>query len=78
MTKETYNVLLFESVSAVLVAEKILKGKGIMHKLIPVPKHLSSDCGVCIRINADDLSQVKKTVEGKVKVLAIQGLSSVY
>jgi hypothetical protein len=71
MTKETYKVLLFESVSAVLVAEKILKGKGIMHKLIPVPKHVSSDCGVCIRINADDLPHVKEIVEGKVKVLAI-------
>ena len=30
------------------------KKKNIEHKLIPVPRHLSSDCGYCVRINSAD------------------------
>jgi len=43
-------VILFPSVHFALRAEKLMKEKGISHKLIPVPRHLSSDCGVCLRI----------------------------
>ncbi len=34
--------------------EKELKGAGVKSKLIPVPRHLSSDCGVCVRIERVD------------------------
>jgi hypothetical protein len=43
-------VILFPSVHFALRAEKLVKEKGISHKLIPVPRHLSSDCGVCLRV----------------------------
>ena len=43
-------VILFPSIHFALRAEKLMKQKGILHKLIPVPRHLSSDCGVCLRI----------------------------
>jgi hypothetical protein len=43
-------VILFPSVHFALRAEKLVKEKRISHKLIPVPRHLSSDCGVCLRI----------------------------
>lgn len=43
-------VILFPSVHFALRAEKLMKQKGILHKLIPVPRQLSSDCGVCLRI----------------------------
>jgi len=43
-------VILFPSIHFALQAEKLMKQKGILHKLIPVPRHLSSDCGVCLRI----------------------------
>jgi hypothetical protein len=68
-------VFLFESVSAVLVAEKVLKDMGITHKLIPVPKQLSSDCGVCLRVESDDQIRVEQALADKVKVLAIHELS---
>ena len=68
-------VFLFESVSAVLVAEKVLKDMGITHKLIPVPKQLSSDCGVCLRVESDDQLRVEQALTDKVKVLAIHPLS---
>ena len=43
-------VILVFSTSYALKVEKTLKGAGIACKLIPVPRHLSSDCGVCVRI----------------------------
>jgi hypothetical protein len=45
-----YTVILVPSTSHALRAEKILRAAGIDCKLIPVPRHLSSDCGVCVRI----------------------------
>ena len=50
MTNKQYAVILVYSTSYALRAEKVLAKAGISCKLIPVPRHLSSDCGVCIRI----------------------------
>jgi len=41
----------------------ILKKKGIEHKMIPVPRHLSSDCGYCVRIKSSDREIVLKIIE---------------
>lgn len=60
---EKYLIILFESVSRVIQAEKILKLSGITHKLIPIPKQLSSDCGVCIRILPADKDAVISALE---------------
>jgi len=46
---EQYGVILFPSVHFALRAEKRAKDEGFKIKLIPVPRHLSSDCGVCLR-----------------------------
>ena len=43
-------VLLFPSIHFALRAEKLAKEKKLSVKLIPVPRHLSSDCGVCLYI----------------------------
>ncbi|MGQ9466243.1 MAG: DUF3343 domain-containing protein [Anaerolineae bacterium] len=49
-----YSVIIVPSVSHALRAEKILQAAGVACKLIPVPRHLSSDCGVCVRIRQED------------------------
>ena len=54
MTPQDCAVILVYSTSHALRAEKLLRKAGIRCKLIPVPRHLSSDCGVCIRIARDD------------------------
>jgi hypothetical protein len=41
-------VILFPSIHFVLQAEKMIKGKGFSIDLIPVPRQLSSDCGICM------------------------------
>ncbi|MCX5852782.1 MAG: DUF3343 domain-containing protein [Deltaproteobacteria bacterium] len=69
-----YNIILFKSVSYALKAEKILKAEGIPFKLIPVPKHISSDCGICLRIEADIREWIKDVLEGSVEILEIRSL----
>ena len=46
-------VFLFESIHRVMKAEKLLKGKGIKIDVIPVPREISSDCGVAIELSGD-------------------------
>ena len=43
-------VFLFGSIHRVMRAEKMLKGKGMEIDLIPVPREISSDCGVAIEL----------------------------
>ncbi len=54
-----YSVVLLRSVSATLRAEKLLLLENIPIKLIPVPKHLSSDCGICVRFERSDQQKVE-------------------
>jgi len=50
-------VFLFKSVHHVMKAEKLLRGKGIKIDLIPVPREISSDCGVAIEVSEDSESE---------------------
>lgn len=63
--QDPFGVVLFESVSQALRAEKIVKAENIPCKLIPVPRQLSSDCGVCLRFSAIYKEQVEKVLSGK-------------
>jgi hypothetical protein len=49
-----YSVVLLYSTNWAIKAEKVLAEVGISCKLVPVPRHLSSDCGVCVRIERAD------------------------
>jgi hypothetical protein len=50
MTRERHTVILVYSTSHAVRIEKLLKKEGLDCKLIPVPRQISSDCGVCVRI----------------------------
>jgi len=63
-----YYVVLFDSVSHAMKAEKILKTRGVVHKIIPVPKEISSDCGVCIRFEKDSVDEITSALSGQVDV----------
>jgi hypothetical protein len=66
MKAPQYAVFLFPSVSHVLKAEKILIAASIAHKLIPVPRQISSDCGVCIRVAVDRQDQATAVLREKI------------
>jgi hypothetical protein len=71
---ESYYVAMFDSTSAALLAEKLLKKEGIPFKIIPVPRHISSDCGVCIRFFSVEKEKVENTLKDKVDVQEIRPL----
>jgi hypothetical protein len=58
-------ILLFRSIHDVLRAEKMLKRQGVRHELVPVPRNLSSDCGMCVRLDSDaaDIRQCLGDIE---------------
>lgn len=58
-----YSVILVYSTSHALRAEKLLKQAEIGCKLIPVPRHLSSDCGVCVRIEQLQKDPAREALE---------------
>jgi hypothetical protein len=53
-----YAVILFYSHNYAIWAADLLKQQAIEHKLMPVPRHLSSECGYCVRIAGHDRQQV--------------------
>ena len=61
--ENAYSVALFHTNSAVLRAEKILQRESFTIKLIPVPRHLSSDCGIALRFDRNDETRVRETLE---------------
>jgi hypothetical protein len=57
-----YSVILVYSTSHAIGLEKLLTGLGIHSRLIPVPRHLSSDCGVCIRIERSQTPAARRAI----------------
>ena len=55
---KSYAVILFYSHNYAIWAADILKQLAIEHKLMPVPRHLSSECGYCVRIHKNDSQRV--------------------
>ena len=53
MPDNKYHIILFYTIHDVLRVEKILKQHKIPHELVPVPRNLSSDCGMCVKLPED-------------------------
>lgn len=58
MVKQGDYVAIFHSIHKVLKAEKLLKQAGVRFLLIPVPRQLTSDCGLALRFAPEDWSAV--------------------
>jgi hypothetical protein len=53
-------ILIFRGTHQVLSAEKRLKGSGVPMRLIPVPRSLTSNCGLAIRIPLDHRDRARE------------------
>ena len=53
MVKENDFVAIFHSIHRVLKAEKMLKMASMDFLLIPVPRQLTSDCGLALRFSPE-------------------------
>lgn len=66
--KDNYSVVIFYSTSAAIRAESLAQKVNLKVKLIPVPRHLSSDCGICLQFNNEDQQSIKEIlVERKIE-----------
>ena len=61
---ERDGVLIFHSIHRVMRAEKILKSAGVDVRLVPVPRQLSSDCGLALVFPLSQRSAVQEELEG--------------
>ncbi|HEY9076435.1 MAG TPA: DUF3343 domain-containing protein [Anaerolineaceae bacterium] len=67
-----YHYILVYSTSHALQLEKLLNAAGVATRLVPVPRHLSSDCGVCLRISPEGLETSRQVIAGS--RIEIQGI----
>lgn len=56
------DVILFYSTNVALKMEKLVKASGITAKLIPAPRHLSSDCTFALRFERRQRAAVERIV----------------
>ena len=63
MSESEYGVMLFYSTNWAIRAEKVAKKAGFEVKLIPTPRHLSSDCGTALRFRWRDRDALATLLE---------------
>lgn len=61
-------ILLFHTSNHAIRAEKLLKRADLTCRLMPVPRDLSSDCGVCLQI-------LRANRERSLEILAVGGVT---
>ena len=57
-------ILLVHTSGHAFSIEKALKKRGIQCRLTPIPRQVSSDCGICLRFDDGDLETVEDFVKG--------------
>ncbi len=64
-------IITFQSTHQVLKTEKILQKEGVDFDIIPVPKQISADCGMAIRIEMESIKRIERILEEKAIVYKI-------
>ena len=59
---DQYNYMTFKSVSYAMKVEVVLKNCNIKYKIIPVPRSISSSCGLCVRFSKEDMETIKNVI----------------
>nr|WP_312576526.1 DUF3343 domain-containing protein [Sedimentibacter sp.] len=59
---EQYGYITFKSVSYAMKFETSLKKYDIIIKIIPVPRSISSSCGLCVRFNMLDKDKLEDII----------------
>jgi len=70
----TYGGALFDTVSHVMKAERILKETGISYKIIPVRKIVNSDCGLCVPFLQDEREAIIAAFRSHVHIRELRDL----
>jgi hypothetical protein len=65
LVKDNDLVAVFHSIHRVMKAEKMLKAAGRNILLIPVPRQLTSDCGLAIRFPPEERAAVETVLRAE-------------
>jgi hypothetical protein len=60
-----HSVVLFHSSAHAIRAEKVLVKAGFRIKMIPTPRHISSNCGMALRLARGEEQQVAEVLNEK-------------
>ncbi len=60
-----YKVALFGSTQRAIRGEKIMKEAGLAAAAIPVPRNISSDCGIVIRFPSEQTDEVVRVLRDR-------------
>ena len=55
--------LIFHSIHNVMLAEELLLKAGVPINMMPVPREISSDCGMCLACRLKDLDKIRASFE---------------
>lgn len=58
-----HSVVVFRSTRDAIRADRICKAEKLTARVVPVPKHISSECGMCLKILRDDSSKATELLE---------------
>ncbi len=57
-------ILLVHTSGHAFSIERIMKKRGVSCRITPIPRNVSSDCGVCIRFPEDKRAAVEELIKG--------------
>lgn len=58
-----FGYITFKSVSSAMKFESATKGYDVKLKIIPVPRSISSSCGMCIRFDLNNKDELMAIIE---------------
>jgi len=56
-------LIVFPTTHLTLAAEKVFKGAGIIHRTIMKPRKISSDCGLAVTLEKEQVDRVRALLE---------------
>lgn len=61
MKNAEFFIITFPSTNYALKAERTLTRQGFDIKTVPVPRNISSDCGIALKVKMEDIEKIKET-----------------
>ena len=69
-----FGIVLVPSTEHALLAEEMVQGAGLKVRLMPVPRSISSECGMCLRFDWEDSDAIEKALQGRLDKFEIREL----
>jgi hypothetical protein len=61
---ETYGLLVFDTTSRALKAERELKSAGVACAVVPTPVEYTAGCGIALLVRDEEVASARRTLEG--------------